>query len=1097
MSQFGLFPDKAVEGKIIGGKYRLGKKLSEGGGGIVWQAVNQGEEEIALKFLKWSPLKSRKNAAERFKNEFTILKSLSHPNISRIYDFGFDQDVDQYYFTSELLTEGDLRSLVKAPIPEIEDLLLQALRALEYLGNHRLLHLDIKPQNLLLRAGADCPMLALIDFGLATFRPPDRPGGTANYMSPELVVRRLELKNPFPEPDARSDLYSLGVTFYYCLTGFQPFCAKGEPGNGRSINPEATLINHLNIDPPPPSAHRQEIPPYLDRMIMKLMARDPNERYASANIAAQALIYSSPRHHAPESRQSLLAYLPREGKIIGRQEEISEIEKSIHTAVTGEGGGSPMICIAGGRGTGRTRLLMAAKPAAQRMEMEVFLIRPDGPGVEIPLDNKKPCALLIDDIDRIMCEDFPNKEDLIGGLKSFIKKVCLQRRLSSESKSRSLLVFTLSTDRSEPKGILSKLGIDSPACHTLNIANFSNDEISAYLATLLGERPDAAVTEHLKRCTGGNPLFITEHLQEMIAKGNIFSLAGRPDAKTLRTIGIDFSQIPPPRSLEKTILGELSRLPEEGKNLVLALACWHRPASADELLSTCISECDESDLLALTGMGIICRNSGDGRFMFADLLTHRIVRSNSARSELAAMHDRIAEHLSKAKGKKPDDMLLHMAYGSRSPQTIPALRRLAAGSFSTKRPLEAAEHLKYLLKQIPHDDWKAKADILAQIGSAYERMSFYDDAKKFYRSLAKVSVPSKIGIEAKLRSAEHLGRMEIRRRNLKEARRIFTEALKLQSGKKALSVWRLRVENFLAGIDMRDGRVEDAVDRFLKTDSVAKKILTKPERLQIDNNELGEALLRSGNASQALKILRQELKLAQQADDVDRMASRYYLIANALRNESPDNCEEANAHYLEALKFAKAGRMLGLQVRIHNGLGNLHLQTSDPKRAMQNYREGFRLSQQVDSLTTSVELMIGMGLAAQRMGNPDETIEYFEAALDFSGGPKGEAAGLIRRYRPTIYISLGDAYYQKKNFQSAMEYLEKASEIDRESPLTPDLRYSLYGTMTDIMIKYEDYDAAAKHLPTLRAIVKAFPPATEHLDRITEVIEGHKNYSPG
>ncbi|HPM41669.1 MAG TPA: serine/threonine-protein kinase, partial [bacterium] len=214
------------EGAVIGGKYRLARMISEGGGGVVWEAADPDGRAVALKFLKWSPLKSRKVAAERFKNEFAILKSLSHPHISQIYDFGFDASSDQYFFTSELLTAGDLKAMIGEPVAAVEELFLEALRALEYLRGNRLLHLDIKPQNLLLRSG-EKPSLAMIDFGLATFRAPDKPGGTANYMPPEMIVRRLDLADEaasYPQADHRSDLYSLGVTFYYILTGIQPFC---------------------------------------------------------------------------------------------------------------------------------------------------------------------------------------------------------------------------------------------------------------------------------------------------------------------------------------------------------------------------------------------------------------------------------------------------------------------------------------------------------------------------------------------------------------------------------------------------------------------------------------------------------------------------------------------------------------------------------------------------------------------------------------------------------------------------------------------------------------------------------------------------------
>lgn len=1079
----GLFPDGPAAGKIIGGKYRLEKKLSEGGGGIVWEARNHDGEKIALKFLKWSPLKSKGIATERFKNEFSILKSLSHPNISKIHDFGRDIESDLYFFTSELLTEGDLRTHIKSPIPIIEGLLIQALRSLEYLGNHRLLHLDIKPQNLLLRQGESQPILAIIDFGLATFRSPDKPGGTANYMPPELIVKRLNIDpHSFPPPDPRSDLYSLGVTFYYCLTGVQPFCARTK--DGKRVDPQETLKMHLSFDPPPPSAHRPDIPPYLDRIIMKLMARHPDDRYPSAIVAAQALQYSSPRHYEPETCETLLAYLPKEGKIIGRHDERSAIEDILRAAATGEGKSVPIICIAGGRGCGRSRLLRAAKPFAQRMEMDAILIDDANQSIPALWGKNNSCALLIDDID--LHFDGEAGQGVIHSLKTYVKRLEFQHRLPTETKGRSLMIFTVNTDRTDPKKAMSKLGIDHSICRILVLKNFNSSEVKEYLTSLLGEMPDRSVIDQLMRCTDGNPLFITEHLEQMIARGRLFSLAGRPDAKTLKTIGIDFSQVSPSRSLANSVLGQLSALPEDARNLALTLACWHRPASPDELRTTSDLNSIDKELLLLTGCGIIGRKSKDGRFAFSNDLSPRIIMDNSSSKQLAGVHDRIAAYLRQRRRAGRGDMLLHIAYGSPSAKTLPALMELADEAIDEHRLFDAISHLKKMLTHLPQDSWKRRAEILAKTGETFERMHRLDDAKSYYKKLANLKTPRKLGIELKLRSAEYIGRMEIRLRKLDQARRIFNEALKLAGRKRSLVTWRLRIENYLAGIDLRDGRLEDAVDRFERSDQVAKKVLAKSESLAITNNELGEALLRSGDVPRALKILKNELKAAEQSGDFERVAGRHYLLGNALRHDSICQYDDAKGHYLEGLNLARKHRMLNLEVRLENGLGNLYLRTSKPREAMKHYRNGFRLSQQVDSYTTSVELMIGMGLAAQRLGDPDGTIEYFEAALDFSGGPKGVAAGLIRRYRPTIYVSLGDAYYQRQDLPSAIEYLEKARQLDESDPFTPDLRYSLYGTYTEIMLAYEDREAAEKYMPMLAAIAKSFPPAQRHLSQLRE-----------
>ncbi len=1086
MSQIGLFPDGPLEGTIIGGKYRLERKISEGGGGIVWEAKDPENNSLALKFLKWSPLKSRDETAERFKNEFSILKSISHPNIARIYDFGHDPSSDLYFFTSELFNAGDLKALIKAPINIIEDLLLQALRSLEYLNNNRLLHLDIKPQNLLLKSDGDSKTLVLIDFGLATFRPPDRPGGTANYMPPELVVRRLGIKQAhFPPPDHRSDLYSLGVTFYYCLTGVQPFCARVH-GTG-TVDIDATLRNHIEIDPPPPSVHRPEIPSYLDRIIMRLMARQPYDRYPSAIVASQAIQYSSPRKYPPETRQTLLAYIPKEGKLIGRHLEIKSATQILTSAARGNEVKTPFICVAGRTGTGRSRFISSLKPIAQQLEMDVCFLDDSSKPLAMNENCHASKVLFFDGIENIASGD-TGAGMFEQALKAFSRKIRLQMRLPQTFGGQSAFCFTVNTDKLSISEALSFLEVSPDETCVLELKNFNKTDVQEYLTALIGDTPSPKAIEQLLGQTGGNPYFMTEFLEAMIAGGNLFSLTGRPDAKTLKTIGVDFTQAPLPKSLSDSVLERLKSLTEDERDVALTLACWHRPASAEELKAT--SEASEvvPALLTLVRTGMLRKNSGDGRFSFSSALTNSIILKRTETKKSAHVHDRILRYLKAQPRSKATDTLPHVAYGS-SPTSGPdpridALNQMATISLSENRLGDAVTHLLNADKLIPTERWEDHADLCVSIGGIFERANLKEDAQKLYCRILRLKAPKNSQIILQLISAECLGRLEMRRRNLKAARKIFEKAISLTKAKKDLTLWRMKIDNYLAGIELRLGNVELAIERFEHTAKMAKTILEKNSRLTITNNELGEALLRANRFKDSIRVLKEELKLAERSKDFERVANRLYLLGNAMRSEKIAQYDSAKDYYEKALETAKANRLFNLEIRIHNGLGNLYLKRGQPKLAIKQYSEGLKLSQQVDSFTTSVELMIGLGLASQVLRDHAATIEYFEAALDFSSGPKGEAAGLIRRYSATIFVALGDAYYQAKDYEKALEFLEKAKSSDKKSTLSPDLRYSVYGTLAEIHLDYNDIQATEKLMPLLEAISKSYPPSRSHLESL-------------
>ncbi len=1089
MAQSTLFSESPQTDSVVGGKYRLRNKLSEGGGGVVWSATDQGGREIALKFLKLSPSKSKHELAERFKNEFAILKSLSHPNIAQIYDFGVDAQTGLYFFTSELLTEGDFRNMIGAPVAVIEELLLQALRALEYLRAHRLLHLDVKPHNLLLRNTGAHPELALIDFGLATFRPPDRPGGTPNYMAPELIAMRLEDASGvgFGPPDHRSDLYSLGVTFYHCLTGVQPFMMTGLDGH---IDIMATLRRHMEYEPPPPSSQRPEIPKYLDRIIMKLMAMLPDERYPSAIVAAQALQYSSPIKHAPESLSTLLAYLPKQGKLIGRHRERETIEQTLRDVVAAAPHVAPAICIFGKRGVGRTRLLRAIKPIAQQMEMETTLVG-EGDLLTADLIEKileqdgergvRAHALIIDDMERFLPDGGGTTDpSVMNAFAALARRLRIQHRLPDAPRPYISLLFTLNSEKIDPLRTLPELNLEPSLCKVIELKNFTSAEVSEYLGAVLGEEPAGPVVEQLVQCTGGNPRFITEHLEQMISEGRLFSLAGRPDASTLDTIGVDFAKASPPRSLAETVMEMFSSLGPEAQKLALTLACFGRPADASELRATASTGNVERELLKLVEAGLVRRSRRDGRFSFINYLSARVISDNASAESSETSHDAIAALLKKKRGTKPEELDLHLAYGGHSRAKLAALSRLVERTLSANDGLAAAAHAEAMLKIIPHEDFQRRADVIIMLGKAYELAHSEREAMASYQRLKRLSAPANLRREFRSNAAERMGLIAMRRRDLRDARRFFRDALNEIGDVRGMAAWRVLIENRLASVDMREGKIEEALERFRRSAAVAERRLSGDERKAMINNELGEALLRAGKVEEAITILTEELEATKRAHDPERTASRHYLLGNALRHESIKRYDEALDHYRQGLAQARKHRLIELQVRLLNGLGNLNLMTGKPRDAMEQYREALKLAQQIESETTSVELMIGMGLASQKSGDHDRTIEYLEAALDFSRAPKGASAGLIRRYHPTIYVSLADAYFHKRDFTRAEEYLKKAQALDRRKPLTPDIRYSLYGTYVELYLERGDKKSAEKFMPTIEAIAKSFPPAKDH-----------------
>ena len=254
---------------VFDGRYRVLRKLGSGGMANVYLAEDEElGRRIAIKILN-DRHASDEQFVERFRREAKNAAGLSHPNIVQIYDRGEAEGT--YYIAMEYL---DGRTLKEAagreplPIREAIDYARQILGALRFAHRKGIVHRDIKPHNALID---DDGRVKVTDFGIARAGAASQMTeagsiiGTAQYLSPEQARGGAV--------DHRSDLYSVGVVLYDLLTGTVPFTGD---------TPVEIAMKHLSAVPEPPSARRAEIPRNLDQVVLRALAKDPEERYASA-----------------------------------------------------------------------------------------------------------------------------------------------------------------------------------------------------------------------------------------------------------------------------------------------------------------------------------------------------------------------------------------------------------------------------------------------------------------------------------------------------------------------------------------------------------------------------------------------------------------------------------------------------------------------------------------------------------------------------------------------------------------------------------------------------------------------------------------------
>jgi len=256
-------------GTIFAGRYRLERKLGSGGMADVWLAEDQElGRKVAIKMLH-ERYANDVQFVERFRREATHAAGLSHPNVVAIHDRG--EAEGSYFIVMEYVEGRTLKELIvtrgMCPIPVAISYTRQVLAALRYAHRNGIVHRDIKPHNVLVDNEG---RVKVADFGIARAGSSQMTEagsiiGTAQYLSPE-QARGAPV-------DQTSDLYSTGIVLYELLTGGVPF-------NGET--PVEIAMKHLSQVPAPPSSHRPEIPRDLDYVALRALAKDPADRYHSA-----------------------------------------------------------------------------------------------------------------------------------------------------------------------------------------------------------------------------------------------------------------------------------------------------------------------------------------------------------------------------------------------------------------------------------------------------------------------------------------------------------------------------------------------------------------------------------------------------------------------------------------------------------------------------------------------------------------------------------------------------------------------------------------------------------------------------------------------
>jgi len=323
-------------------RYRIEEILGKGSSGIVRAAHDRLlNRPVTLKLL--TSVADDPAAARELLDAAFYLARLAHPNIASTYDAGYLGETP--YVALQPAIGSPLSADDSLPLTDLLDAMEQVASALSYAHQHEILHGDVRPANIFV---GDDGVVQIVGFTLVPLRiGPDIGLKDAAYLPPELA-----LGHP---PDHRADLYSLGVTLYELAVGHLPFTGQ---------TPLAIISQHVDASPAPPHSFRPDLPPDLEAVIMRLLAKRPQDRFASAKdvgtelerirhqLEGQALIEQAAGPVGEAAGAALLDRISR-GRLIGRERELEELKAHWQRAVEGQ---PHLILLSGEPGIGKTRL---------------------------------------------------------------------------------------------------------------------------------------------------------------------------------------------------------------------------------------------------------------------------------------------------------------------------------------------------------------------------------------------------------------------------------------------------------------------------------------------------------------------------------------------------------------------------------------------------------------------------------------------------------------------------------------------------------------------------------------------------------------------
>ncbi len=1021
--------------KLIDGKYEILKKLGEGFGGAVYLVQANGKQ-VALKQLHMRSsheLLSLEEILDNFKQEFTTLIKLNHPHILRILDFGFDSKENFYYFTTEYIEGVNIFEATRnSPPEEIEDLFVQILRALSYLHSQRIYHLDIKPLNILVENSPTGQKVAkLIDFGLTAFRKKGFLAGTPSYIAPEAL-----LEDPL---DGRADLYSLGVTWYTCLAGKNPFESK---------DIKETITLQKVWTPPPLSKPGGNISPYLDPILEKLLRKNPAVRYHRPDQVIRDINWAGSKHYPLETDATALAYLPGEGQLVGREKEWSQLKSFFERVFVTHSDSKFGVVISGPPGTGKSRLLKELRYYSQLHDVPVY-------EKEFLQKNlTQDSVVLIDNAD----------ENLFASV---------ERWMQLFQPFSVLIVLTSSNPR-------PTLGI----WHHITLSNFVRDDVAKYIGSVLGlSTPPAPLVEGLYTRSEGNPLFLTELLQSLIKSRQLFDEQGRWSFSLLHDVGIDFSKMQVPHTLTEFCQNKYEQLSPQARRMFLTVSLARAPLTILDLKRLGFDQNSE-DWRVLQKENLIAMDpSGDIRLLNPNFQDW--VPSNEDPQTITSLHQRLGELFQSEESRKEAGWF-HLGFGTEnSHDRFKALLQFGNSLLTQNRWLDAIKGMEAALELAK--DAPEQVEVRLCLIRPLFRSGQTNHALKI---LEETNLILK-------KERENPNQWRWVQQTLREMGNIYIKEGKLDLAHESLQASRVLLEqheddpseemildNFKASLLMREGKLNEAASISQKSYDLWNSWPLE-NKSRVLNSELPYIYLAQGKLAEAKELFFNYHQFFAQIGNLQKES--YALYGLALCSFSLKEFEAATHICEKCGELCRKTNNKELLFHVFNELGNMAYEQKDWSKASEEYRHALELAQYLSDIHSSIGIAINLALVLHRQGDSSGAGLYLKHVIETLETQPSLSLFQLQFFIQG-YLTLGKLMVEDLKWIEARDAFRDAMHLVRSHAALERFRFSALIGLVQSEISLKRGEEAEKVLAELSKISLA-PQEKEEVEKYKSLFE--------